>query len=330
MLYQFKKISLLQKLRDQFPQIPFVTLVALLFLTFASLASSGCATVPPGANSNMSSGSNVNSNIGMNSNLAAEGNANRAGVSNTAFATKEPQQYSLTMTISGQGSTNNKQGSLSPQTIEFARMETDRRWSMTLPAIGQIIYLEKPSMRYLILPSRTQYVELSPDALGFQMGNVMTPSAMIEQLKPRTSYENLGTETVNGRTATKYRFVGEKDTHTQAGTVQSDSYVYVDEATGLPLRADLNFSSSAGATARGSIESNNINLNPDAKLFEVPVGYKKMTAEELKQQVQSFIQFIRIFAPAMTQQAGTTATPPPPQPGATPSSSDKSAIPTKR
>ncbi len=328
MLNQIKKIKVSQITRNQLFQSTFTSWFALLLLSVASLVSSSCATTPPGTNSNVSSVANVNSNTGMNSNATMAGNANTTGVSSAAFATKEPQQYSLTMIVSGQGSANNKQGSLSPQTIEFARMDADRRWSMNLPAIGQVIYLEKPNMRYLILPSRTQYVELSPEALGFQLGNVMTPSAIIEQLKPRASYENLGTETVNGRTATKYRFVGEKDTHTQAGTVQSDSYVYVDEATGLPLRADLNFSSTTGANARGTIESNNINLNPDAKLFELPVGYKKMTAEELKQQVQSFIQFIRIFAPAMTQQAGGNV--PPPQPSPTTGSADKPATPPQR
>lgn len=311
MLNQFKKFNTLRITQHLGPQSIFKSWSVVLLIAFASFVSSGCATVSTTTNSNVSSGSNVNSSVGMNSNMTAGANTNSAGVSNTAFATKEPQQYSLTMSVSGQGSANNKQGSLSPQTIEFARMDADRRWSMTLPAVGQVIYLEKPNMRYLILPSRTQYVELSPEALGFKMGNVMTPSAIIEQLKPRATYENLGTETVNGRTATKYRFVGEKDTRTQAGTVQADSYVYVDEATGLPLRADLSFSSSAGASARGLIESSNINLNPDTKLFEVPANYKKMTAEELKQQVQSFIQFIRIFAPAMSQQAGASVPPPP-------------------
>jgi len=279
----------------------------------------GC-TAPP-ANSNAAGNSNMSSNPGAMTNS----NANISAVNSAAFATKEPEAYSLTMTITGQGSANNKQGTLQPQTIEFGRMGTDRRWSFNLPVIGQIIYLEKPSMPYLILPSRSQYVELSPNDIGFKLGNVMTPSAMVEQLKPRTQTENLGTETINGRTATKYRFTGTKDTGTQAGTVQSDAYVYIDEATGLPLRADLNFASSTGGAATGVLETRDINLNPDPKLFTVPADYKKMTAEELKQQIQSFIQFIRVFAPMMTQQNANSApapstpqsTPPPASPSAT-------------
>jgi hypothetical protein len=290
-----------------------------LIIVYLSFASFGCAPAP--TNSNSTINSNATASTTMNTNTAANINSNSStGVSSTAFATKEPEQYSLTMAITGQGSANNKQGTLPQQNIEFARMGTDRRWSLTLPAIGPVVYLEKTGMRYLILPSRNQYVEISPDALGFQLGNAMTPSAMVERLKPRTQYESMGTETINGRPATKYRFTGAADTRTKAGTVQSESFIYIDEATGLPLRADLNFDSSSGGKAHGTIETRDIQLNPDAKLFDVPTTYKKVTAEELKQQVQGFIQFIRAIAPVMAQQAssGSTAAPSPATPATTP------------
>jgi hypothetical protein len=297
-----------------------------LITIFIGLASFGCAPSPTNSNSN----SNATASTTINANVATNVNSNTAaGVSPTAFATKEPEQYSLTMAVTGQGTANNKQGTLPQQNIEFARMGTDRRWSLTLPAIGPVVYLEKTGMRYLILPSRNQYVEIAPESLGFQLGNVMTPSAIVERLKPRTQYESMGTETVNGRTATKYRFTGAADTRTKAGTVQSESYIYLDEATGLPLRADLNFDSTSGGKAQGSIETRDINLSPDAKLFEVPTTFKKMTAEELKQQVQGFIQFIRVLAPAISQQAGGGSTPPPAQstPATTPGSTPTPARP---
>lgn len=272
----------------------------------ASLTSFGCAA--PTTNTNATMNTNATASATANTNATPTGT-----VSSAAFAMKEPEQYSLTMSVTGQGSAGSRQGTLPPQTVEFARLGADRRWALTLPAVGQVVYLEKPAMRYLILPSRSQYVELTPDALGFQMGNVMTPSAIVEQLRPRTQHEVVGTEVVNGRPATKYRFAGAADTRTQAGTVQTESFVFLDEATGLPLRADLNFASTSGGSAQGTIETRDINLNPAPTLFEVPTGYKKMTGEELKQQVQGFIQFIRVFAPAIMQQQGG-ATPPPPTP----------------
>jgi hypothetical protein len=281
-----------------------------LIILAVSLSLSGCTPSQPNSNATVNSNASVGAN--PNPNAVANMNSSNTGVSSAAFAAKEPEQYSLTMAVSGQGSASNKQGSLPPQNIEFAKMGSDRRWALNLPAIGQVAYLEKAGMKYLLLPSRSQYVEISPEALGFQLGNVMTPSAIVEQLKPRTQYENVGTETINGRAATKYRFVGAADTRTKAGTVQSESYIYMDEVTGLPLRADLNFASSSGGQAHGFIETRDLNLNPDAKLFEVPAAFKKVTTEELKEQVQGFIQFMRLLAPAMAQQVGNNSTAPPP------------------
>jgi hypothetical protein len=297
-----------------FLQQPIMIQLLTFIILLTSLISSGCTASPTNSNVIM----NSNTSVSTNTNTTATANMNSntgTGVSSSAFSAKEPENYSLTMAVSGQGSANNKQGSLPPQNIEFAKMGLDRRWGINLPAVGQVAYLEKAGMRYLLLPARNQYVEISPETLGFQLGNAMTPSAIVERLKPHTQYETVGTETINGRTATKYRFVGEADTRTKAGTVQSESYIYMDEATGLPLRADLNFASSSGGQAHGSIETRDISLNPDAKLFEVPATFKKVTTEELKQQVQGFIQFMRLLAPAMTQQAGGT---PPTTPQTTP------------
>lgn len=324
MMHRLKNRIRLQSASSEILKQPLASRLFALMVLSISLISFGCASPQTNSNATM----NRNTSVGANSNAVANMNTNSsAGVGSSAFASREPEQYSLTMSVTGQGSANNKQGTLPPQNIEFARMGTDRRWALNLPAIGQVAYLEKAGVKYLLLPSRSQYVEISPEALGVQLGNVMTPSAIVEQLKPRTQYENVGTETVNGRAATKYRFVGAADTRTKAGTVQSESYIYMDEATGLPLRADLNFASTSGGQAHGFIETRDINLNPDAKLFEVPATFKKVTTEELKQQVQGFIQFVRMLAPAMSQQVGgnsampqsappaggnSTATPPPP------------------
>jgi len=310
MIYRLKDVNRSKPAVSELLQQPIMIRFLLSIILFISLISFGCTSSP--TNSNVTMNSNARASTNTNTNVTANMNSNAStGVSSSAFAVKEPENYSLIMAVTGQGSASNKQGTLPPQNIEFAKMGLDRRWAVSLPAVGQVAYLEKAGMRYLLLPARNQYVEISPETLGFQLGSAMTPSAIVERLKPRTQYETVGTETVNGRTATKYRFVGEADTRTKAGTVQSESYIYMDEATGLPLRADLNFASSSGGQAHGLIETRDINLNPDAKLFEVPATFKKVTTEELKQQVQGFIQFMRLLAPVMTQQAGNppTATP---------------------
>src|SRR5262249_18680250 len=190
--------------------------------------------------------------------------------------------------------------------------------------IGEVIYLEKAPLKYLIFPARNQYVELDPNELGFQLGHLMSPGALIERLKERGHYEKMGPESVNGRAAVKYRFTGAADTHTQAGTVQADSFVDVDQETGLPIYSDINTASSSGAGARIITKTENIQMTPDSTQFEVPVGMKKISSSELKQQVQSFVDGMRVFANYMRQQA--EASPPPagsstpasPAPGGTP------------
>jgi hypothetical protein len=222
------------------------------------------------------------------------------------------------MTVTARGTINNQQRSTPELQFEFSRLGNDKRWAFNLPSIGEVTYLEKAGLKYLIIPSRSQYVELRPEELGFNLPELMTPSAAIEQLKSRTQYETLSTETINGRTATKYRFAGAANTGTQAGTVQADSFVYVDQDTGLPLRSEINTSASSGANAEIVTETRDIQLNPDPSLFEVPAGLRKVTTQEMKQQVQNFVSAVRIFAEFMRQQGGQpTATGQPAAPSST-------------
>ena len=288
-------------------------IAALIVLTMA-LAAFGCNTT----NTNSNANANVSTNTNENSNVAAMANenANTAAASTTTastFSTREPDRYDMKMNVNLEGSANNRQGSTQVE-IAFARLDANRRWTLKVPSINQeISYLEKPGLKYLVIPSRNQYVEITDEAVGFPLGNVLTPSAMMERLQAKP-HESLGTETVNGRVAMKYRFTGAANTGTTAGTAQADSFIYVDQETNLPLRIDLTATTTSGATARGIVETRDIHLNPDPTQFDVPAGYNKVTAEQLKQQVQSFIALIRMIAPYFGQQA---APPPAAAPAAT-------------
>jgi outer membrane lipoprotein-sorting protein len=275
----------------------YLTIALVVILTALGL---GCTAAPTGTNANLSS----NANLSTNANAAAS----TATTATAAFSTPEPASYSATMSISGQWSGGQRQGNIPTLQFEFAKMDTNRRWTFNLPQpVGPVTYIEKPNLKYLVLPSRNQYVELKQEELGFQLGSLMTPATMIDRLKSRTQYETLGTETVNGRAATKYRFAGAADTRTQAGAVQADSLVYVDQSTGLPLRAEINTTTTSGAGARIVIETRDIQTNPAPTLFEVPQGMKLVTTQELKQQVQGFVDAIRVFAEMMRQQGGAPA-----------------------
>jgi hypothetical protein len=271
----------------------------LVMVALAVLAASGCTTA------GTTSTTNTNTS-------PATANAPSVPASPAILETREPERYSVTNTITIQPTGNSPQANVPPMQFSFARMGTDRRVSFKLPdPVGEVIYLEKAPLKYLIFPARNQYVELDPNELGFALGDVMSPASAIDRLKKRAQYEQIGTETLNGRTVVKYRFKGAADTHTQAGTAQADSIVYVDQETGLPMRTEIDTATSSGAGARIVTVADSLQFAPEASLFEVPIAMKKVTSAELKQQVQGFVAAARGVASYLRDQVSA----PPPTPG---------------
>jgi hypothetical protein len=236
-------------------------------------------------------------------------------VPNTPLEAREPDSYSITETIMIQPTGSSPQANIPHLQFTFAKMGADRRLSFRLPdPVGEVIYLEKSPLKYLIFPARSQYVELDPQELGFQLGDLMSPASAIDRLKARAQYEMLGTESVGGRTAVKYRFRGSADTHTSVGNAQADSILYVDQETGLPLRSEIEATSTSGAGAKIVTSTDSLDLLTQPSLFEVPAGMRKVTSAEVKQQVQNFANGLRVFIDYMRQQSPSSPPPgnPPP------------------
>jgi outer membrane lipoprotein-sorting protein len=258
-------------------------LIALLIM-LACLAL-GCTEASRGTNAN---------STGSTSKPGGSGNANAdshpASTQSATIDIKAPERYSVAMTISTQGTTSGAPAPMLTQQLSLAKVGADRRWTFVLPApLGQIVYLEKSGLKYLVLFERKQYVELTPDALGFQLGSVLTPNSIAERLGSR-QYEKLGLEPVNGRTAVKYRVTRAADTSTQI-----DGVIFVDQETGLPVRSELNTAATA-TKSRVIVEVRDVQLNPDPAQFDVPAGMKKVTQQEARQQVESFASALRPFA----------------------------------
>lgn len=281
----------------------------ILSITITALFLVGCSNT--GTNTGTNSNASRTTATNTNASSGASANSNSSPATAAALETREPENYSVTTRITVQPTGETPQANVPPLEFSFAKIGSDnRRISFNLPnPVGEIIYIEKGALKYLIVPARNQYVELDPDELGFQLGTVLSPASIIERLKQKTQYETMGTETINGRTATKYRFKGAADTRTQAGTVEADSIVYVDQETGLPLRSEVDAMLSTGKGARVITESSAIQLQPEISLFEVPTQMKKVTTAELKQQVQGFVNAMRVFAAYMRQQTGISPTP---------------------
>ena len=258
-------------------------LTALLLVLICS--SFGCNGSQGAKNANSSAASKQNGNGNANvESKAAIGQPSRIDI-------KEPERYGAAITISAQDVAGGAPASMATQQFGFAKLGADRRWAFSFPQpLGQVAYLEKSGLKYLVMFDHKQYTELTADTLTFQMA-ALSPGAVAEHLKPRMQFEKSDAEPLNGRAVIKYRLAAAR-----GDSNESDGAIFVDSETGLPLRSDFNTSPQAGTRTRVIVEARDLQLNPDRSQFDVPAGMKKITTQEAKQQIEEFISRLRVFA----------------------------------
>lgn len=258
-------------------------LVLVLALSVLTIASSACSRGGTVANVNVNTNVNVNANA-----TAANINASTAP---STIAAKEPESYRATLVFSAETEGGEKTIGIPTLSAEVARNGADRRLSFKLPDGSDLIYLEHAGVQYGIAPGRKQYAELTPEATGFQLQKLMTPGQLVAYLDRLKGIEFVGEEQLQGRTALKYRYARTAQTSTSAGEVKTESFVFVDKDTGLPLRAEL-FSEATGNVqgVKGATvvaEMRNIQTNVDPSLFEVPAGLNKVPEAQVRAQVNA-------------------------------------------
>jgi hypothetical protein len=275
----------------------------LLLLVICSLAiSQACQTA---TNTNTTTTTNTtNTNAGANTNTTTTTTTSTG----SAPDTREPDKYRATINLKLEATGNQQTTSLPALTSEFARDGANRRVSFVLPGNEEIVYLDQPNKRIIILPKRKQYAELTPEATGFDVPSVMTPAQIVNQIKNSTNYQLVGDDQLNGRPVTKYRFSSTQQTNTQAGEVKTEAYLFVDKQTGLPLRSETVAQSTGGnvqgySGAKIIQEITNLQMEVDPKLFEVPQGFAKVEPEQIKQQVNAVAQAALFFAQQLMQNA---------------------------
>lgn len=239
------------------------------------------------------SATNINTS---NSNTATPTNANTSPTATPASTgatidTKEPSKYAATMTLKIEASGNGQSISTPPLTAEFVRDGDNRSISFNAMKGEKVIYLDRADKHYIVLPNRKQYAELTPEATGFQVPSMMTPGQIVSQLKSASGYQLVGDDQWQGRPVTKYRYAGKTQTGTQqAGEVQSEAFLYVDKATGLPLRSETFLESTGSTQGRLKIVQEMTNIRLDEKdipasIFDEPKGMSKIAPEQVRQQV---------------------------------------------
>jgi hypothetical protein len=278
-----------------------------LAISIVVIAAGGCAR-GPAANANI----NANTNVNVNAN-ATGANIN-ASTAPSTFAAKEPDAYRATLVFSAETEGGDKAIGIPTLTAEVAKSGADRRLSFKLPDGSDLIYLEKAGVQYGIAPARKQYAELTPEATGFQLQKLMTPGQVVAYLDRLKGIEFVGEEQHAGRTALKYRYARTAQTQTSAGEVKTESFVYVDKDTGLPLRAEL-FSEATGNVqgVKGAsvvAEMQNIQTTVDPSLFEIPAGMNKVPEAQVRQQVNAVTNTVTAVLRTLLTNMNTA--PPPP------------------
>ena len=133
----------------------------------------------------------------------------------------------------------------------------------------------------------------------------MTPGQIVAHLDRLQGIELVGEEQLAGRTAVKYRYARTAQTQTSAGEVKTESFIYVDKDTGLPLRAEL-FSEASGNVqgvkgANVVAEMQNISTNVDPSLFEIPPGFNKVPEAQVRAQVDAVANTLLAVLRALLQ-----------------------------
>jgi len=267
--------------------------------------------------------SNVNTNLSTNANLTPA-NANTATQPIATLAAREPDRYRATLVFTAQTEGGENAIGIPPLSAEVARNGEDRRLSFKLPDGSDLIYLDHTGTAYAIAPGRKQYAELTPAATGFQLHKLMTPGQLVAYLDKLKGIELVGEEQVNGRTAVKYRYARTSNTNTSAGQVNTESYIFIDKDTGLPLRAEL-YSEASGNVqgvkgAKIVAEMRDITTNVDPSFFEVPAGLNKVPEAQVRAQVDAVTNTIAAVLRSLLQNMNTAA-PPPASPTVSPTTS---------
>jgi hypothetical protein len=220
----------------------------------------------------------------------ANGNASVASADTSStppFATKEPERYQATRIITTSESAAEAGVGVEPGSRTLIARDGERRREDYESSSGEkISYLQLPEAMYVLLPAKKLYAELKPEMRGADgepaasLPPDFSPDKLLNETRPESHYEKLGTETVGGRAATKYRVITGGKTGA-AKEVRTETIVWVDESLGMPIKTETTSTGTAGFLARVTMELRDIKETVDAGMLELPSDYRKVETREL-------------------------------------------------
>jgi hypothetical protein len=280
--------------------------VCILTLTAVMTAILNGCGAPPVTNANLS---NTNSSLSRNIDTNTNSSSNSASSSGVSVDAREPEHYQALVTVKVEAMGGQQNLSLPTLGATVARDADNRRMEFTMPAGGRVVFLDKGGTNYLLLPEKKQYAELNKESLGFDVRRLMMPEQIVAQAKGVQGMQFVGDESYNGRPATKYKYAAVANTGTQAGQVETDSFLLVDKQTGLPLHSETTSQSKSGASVQGYnavrvvTEISDIKTDPSPDLFEVTSDLKKIESDQVRQQVDMIFSAFASFLTQMMNNA---------------------------
>jgi outer membrane lipoprotein-sorting protein len=181
------------------------------------------------------------------------------------------RSISFTPSVSGQSSAS---------TVTIAR-DGDKRREEDNSGGKRVVYLDLPTGNFVLVPDEKIYAEMvgpgtfvrgQDDQDGFE--EVYVHTAPIQ-----STYQNLGAETVNGTTTTKYKVT--VNTETNGSVSESETLIWIDEALGMPVKSETH---SEAGTRR--MELSKVSLSVDKALFAIPKDYQKVEMQVLQQRIK--------------------------------------------
>ena len=215
----------------------------------------------------------------QNQKVATETTSNETVVSSTPpFQTKEPERYRAMRTIT----TVNATGETVVTKNRVAR-DGELRRDETEMWQRRVVYLYLPEGKFMLVPDEKVFVDLTKtdDTSALDEESESSPDRLLHTDPIATSYQQIGTETINGRTAQKYRVV--VNSSTGANVSVNETLIWIDETLNMPVKSETK----SPDGARTTMELTNIALDPDFGLFQVPADYQKITFPELRKQLKT-------------------------------------------
>ena len=193
------------------------------------------------------------------------------------FATREPARYHAVRTI-----TSFESGSEKPRVSKTVITRDGPRRREEYESINgeKIIYLQTSAGAFILAPSAKVMAAQGPAAAGLADSVEVDSSAdrLLNEISLETRYQKLGSETLNGRQATKYRVFNTSQT-TGTGPAP-ETLIWIDDALAMPVRWETRGTSNGGQL-QTTMELTEISLSSEPQSFELPTDYRKVELPEL-------------------------------------------------